>query len=114
MIISGKFIALSKHDEDLVMENEMDMVPEVLWFNIENISSLSCYIHSSDDATYILTFDSGDEYYISSEAASNLIKYMRKERDNEVCTWMDNLTNEEREKVNRYIKNLVKENKLQF
>ena len=113
MIISGKFIALSKHDKDFddsIRDLDRD-IPEVLWFNIDNIIGLFGFGTTADDSENILLLTENLQFYLSTSASNKLIEYMRKERDDKVHAWMDNLTDEEREKVKKYMKNLVKEKK---
>ena len=95
MIISGDFIALSC-DKDFVGFEDRDN-PLVIWFNIRNISCLSCYKDH-----YRLCIDDCHMIQITSEAASELIHLMRKERDDKVHEFFNNLTSEQKEKAKEY------------
>lgn len=104
MIISGKYIALSKHDKDFDEHITLEEYPEVFWFNIDNIVGLFSYGKEPSDHESILVLTDNLQFYLSTSASNSLIKYMRKERDDKVHAWMDNLTDEEREKVSKYMK----------
>ena len=101
MIISGKFVALSKYTDFEDVEG-VDM-PLVVWFNLENIVALSIY-----ENRIKLTIDP-DHYLILKTATSNkLVQHLRKERDDKVLAFFDNLSESERERVNEYVKKMIK------
>jgi len=100
MIISGKYIALSK--EDFVPYRDEDS-PIVIWFNIDNISSLVVY-----QDRYILTLVNSVEAQIelTSQAASDIIHLMRNERDANVREFADRVKHESglKQAFNEYLK----------
>ena len=77
MIISGNFIALQK-EKDFIGGYDGDE-PVVVWINVNNIVQLNCY-----DDGYELILPGHITVLITSEAASEIIKLMRSERDEEV------------------------------
>lgn len=78
MIISGNFIALQVK-KDFVSSNE-ELEPQVIWINIGNLSRLECY----QEAYYLHVLGDDEDIRLTSEAASEIIKLMRSERDEEV------------------------------
>lgn len=89
MIISGNFVALQKEKDFVAHDEGPIMDPQVVWFNLKNVSSLSCY----EDGTYILTLVNSEEgqLELTAEAASELIKHMRKERDDSVRSKLEEM-----------------------
>lgn len=108
MIISGDFIALQK-EKDLIGGYESEE-PQVVWINIRNIVELNCY----DDAfsTYEIVLPSDRVLMISPTAASEIIKLMRSERDEEVKKNFELLKKEPgfKEALKYYFRHVKEEN----
>lgn len=93
MIISGNFVAVTKRKDYLVEDEYYEAEePDVIWFNLNNITTLRCY----GDSTYYLEFDDSKHSTIelTAEAASELIKHMRKERDDKVKDKLEEMKND--------------------
>ena len=99
MLVSGKFIALSRADRDY---KDPDL-PLVIWFNIDNIVALSCY-----EDHYHLIIAEERQFDISTDAAVKLIEYMRKERDDKVRAFFENISDDDKAKVRDYIEKIIK------
>lgn len=99
MLVSGKFIALSRADGDYKNPD----LPLVIWFNIDNIIALECY-----ENYYHLILAEEHQFDISTDAAVKLIEYMRKERDDKVRAFFDNISDDDKAKVRGYIEKIIK------
>lgn len=105
MLISGDFIALQKEKDFISGYDEEE--PLVVWINIRNIVQLNCY-----DDGYELILPGRVTVIITSEAASELIKFMRKERDDKVKARLDLLKEDPafKKDVKRYLNYLEEAN----
>lgn len=88
MIVSGNFVALQVK-KDFVSSNE-ELEPKVIWVNLGNLSRLECY----DEAYFLHVIGDDDDIRLTSEAASELIRVMRKEHDDEVRERFEALKND--------------------
>lgn len=100
MIISGSYICLQA-DKDFEPFDDKQ-TPVVIWFNLKNIVALACY---EDD--YRLIIDDEHVLTLKSEAASELIRVMRKKRDDKVHGHMNNMTPAEKKVFNQLMEKYV-------